>query len=62
MSPGGGLLVRALPGSWDPDRDELRASLVTGGGELPGASVQRLAKRKWCNLAKNGNINVSMVI
>lgn len=54
--------MRALPGSWDPDRDELRASLVTGGGELPGASVQRLAKRKWCNLAKNGNINVSMVI
>lgn len=62
MSPGGGLLVRGLPGSWDPDREELRASLVTGGGELAGESVQRLAKRKWCNLAENSNITVSTVI
>ena len=62
MTPGGGLAVRVLPGRWDPYREELWASQVIVGGELPGESVQRFIKRKWCNLVQNSNISISMVI
>lgn len=62
MTPGGVLPVKGLSDSWDPYREELQASLVTVGGELPGEPVQRLIKRKSCNFVGNSNMSVSMGI
>lgn len=62
ITPKGVVPVRDLSGSWDPYREELQASQVIGGGEIPGESFQRLIKMKWCNSVESSDISVSMGI